>query len=95
MCLFDCAVISGPGRAVKQLQTALGVNADGRLGPATLGALATADPKRVLERQLAARDTYARSIVAHDPSQAKYLKGWLNRVNHVRAACGLPEEEAA
>lgn len=89
LCLFDCAVNSGPGRAVKQLQTALGMDPDGKLGPATLGALEAADHDRVLERMLAARDTFFRSLVAHDASQTKFLKGWLKRVNHLREAVGL------
>lgn len=91
LCVFDCAVNSGPVRAVKQLQTALGADADGKLGPKTLGALEAADHERVLSKMLAARDTFFRSLVAYDPTQAKFLKGWLKRVNHLRAATGLDE----
>jgi lysozyme family protein len=36
--VFDAAVNSGPGRAIKWLQAALGVRADGVLGPVSLGA---------------------------------------------------------
>jgi lysozyme family protein len=93
---FDAAVNHGPGRAVRMLQKALGAKEDGQVGPKTLEALhlaaATGYP-RVLRRMLAARDLFFRRIVAGDPSQERFLKGWLNRVNHVRAACGLPEEE--
>jgi len=39
LCLFDFAVNSGPGRAVKTLQRQLRVRADARVGPITLGAL--------------------------------------------------------
>lgn len=89
---FDCAVNSGPSRAIKHLQTALGVAPDGGLGPKTLAALAAAgDYERVLTVMLATRDTFFRSIVAHDPTQARFLKGWLNRVNALRRTVGVPE----
>lgn len=95
---FDCAVNSGPSRAIKQLQTALGVTADGNFGPASLTAYLLAAQRgypRILAVMLATREVFLRGIVARDPSQARFLRGWLARVNHVRAACGLPEEEAA
>lgn len=37
--MLDSAINSGPGRAEKWLQTALGVKADGAIGPVTLAAL--------------------------------------------------------
>ena len=96
LAVFDCAVNSGPGRAIRHLQTALGVTADGGFGPKTLEALHLAAAQgypRILSRMLAARDVFYRRIVTGDPSQARFLKGWLARVNHLRVACGLPEEE--
>lgn len=39
--VFDIAVNSGTGRAAKFLQSAVGVGADGSIGPATLNALAS------------------------------------------------------
>ena len=38
--VFDAAINSGPGRAAKWLQQAVGVKADGSIGPATLAAVA-------------------------------------------------------
>ena len=90
LALFDCAVNSGPGRAVKQLQTALGITADGGFGRETRAALAACtDPDRLLTVMLATRDTFYRGLVARDGSQGRFLKGWLNRTNHVREAVGL------
>jgi len=37
--VFDFAVNSGPGRAAKYLQAAVGAAQDGRIGPATLSAV--------------------------------------------------------
>lgn len=93
LALFDCAVNSGPGRAIKQLQTALGLVADGGFGPKTRAALAAVtDAERVLHVMLAARDTFYRGLVARDASQKRFLRGWLNRTNHVREAVGLDPE---
>lgn len=52
---FDLAVNSGPSRAVKMLQTALGVEADGIVGPVTLGAAREADVPETVRRLTKAR----------------------------------------
>jgi lysozyme family protein len=41
VCVFDWAVNSGPGRAVKALQELAGVKPDGDVGPKTLAAVAS------------------------------------------------------
>lgn len=46
--LFDYAINSGPNRAVKTLQAAFGIRADGIPGPATLAAMLRADPVALL-----------------------------------------------
>jgi len=38
---------------------------------------------------LALRDNLYRRIVGRDPTQDKFLKGWLNRLDHLRKAAGL------
>lgn len=96
LCVFDCAVNSGPGTAIKQLQTVLGVEADGGFGPITETALVAAAGTgypRLLAKLLAARDAFYRRLVAKDPSQGRFLAGWLNRVNELREVVGLPKEE--
>ena len=45
--IFDAAVNSGVGQAIKWLQQALGVTADGVIGPATLAAVQAADTARL------------------------------------------------
>ena len=52
---FDLAVNSGPTRAGKMLQAALGVEADGVVGPVTLGAARRADVPETIRRLTKAR----------------------------------------
>lgn len=83
--VFDMAVNSGPDRAIKTLQTALGVTVDGVFGAKTLQAVqedAAAGRVDSLVRQvLAAREEFYRGIVARDASQKVFLAGWLNRLD--------------
>jgi lysozyme family protein len=73
--VFDCAVNQGVGTAVKLLQRAVGVPADGVIGPATMKAVAE-DPRRAWTRFMAKR---ARRY-AENPQFGVYGDGWLNRL---------------
>jgi len=81
--VFDFAVNAGPGRAAKFLQQAVGVTADGAIGPATMAAVAKADPAQALVAFGNAKEAFYQAIVARDPSQARFIKGWMNRVASV------------
>lgn len=84
MIVVDTAVLFGPDRATRFLQTALGVSADGDLGTNTRKALATADPKAVGRKVIDQRIARHRARVAEKPSQQRFLKGWLNRCESLR-----------
>lgn len=77
---FDMAVNAGPHRAAVLLQRALGVTADGRIGPITRQALRISDARGLIEKYSIAKENFYRSL--HQP---KFLKGWLSRVRSVRA----------
>jgi len=77
---FDWNVNSGAW-AVKALQTAVGVTADGGVGPLTLAAVNAADENTLMPQLIAARIQFYQNIVAHNPSQQKFLQGWINRAN--------------
>lgn len=81
---FDMAVNAGPYRATKLLQRALGVDADGRIGPITKAAIIKANPNVVNNNFAKAKSDFYRSIA--NGSQRKYLRGWLNRTNDVQTA---------
>ena len=77
--LIDCAVNHGPARAVKWLQTALGVTPDGVIGPRTLAALAEQRAAELYKRVLAARIVFYGRLVTDDRSQAAFAAGWAAR----------------
>jgi lysozyme family protein len=77
--LVDAAVHHGPRRAVQLLQRTLGVAADGVFGPRTLRALRRADARRVYIGLCAERVRLYGRLIASDPSQAAFARGWLNR----------------
>ena len=73
--VFDMAYNAGVGRSAKLLQTALGVTADGQIGPATLGAVVARTPSALVHDLSAAQTAYYRSL-----KNPTYERGWLNRV---------------
>jgi len=77
---FDFAVNAGPGRAAKLLQQAVGVTADGAIGPATLKAVAAMQPADLIEKYSAAKEAFYRSL----PTFETFGKGWLRRVAEVK-----------
>ena len=76
---FDFAINAGPGASRQMIQCALGVTADGAIGPATLAAIKATNGKVFLDKfSQAKRDFY---IGLHNPT---YEKGWLARVDTVK-----------
>lgn len=92
---FDTAVNMGVGRAVRFLQRAVGAGVDGDFGSGTLKAVEAADPGATLVAYCDIRRDYYESLVAAKPALAVFRKGWMNRLNALRAEIGLPGAEAA
>lgn len=82
--LFDQAVNRGISGAVKQAQKILNITQDGVAGSGFVYALNAASPKTFLDQYLAASEQAYRNIVANNPSQATFLKGWLNRIGSLK-----------
>jgi lysozyme family protein len=78
--MFDFAVNAGAGKAIKTLQTAVGVTPDGGFGPITMAAVQTVDPVELVERFSQAKEDFYRSLTTF----ATFGKGWLNRVADVK-----------
>lgn len=76
---FDLAVNSGVGRAAKILQQAVGVSADGAIGPATLDAVAKANARDLATEICDLRLNFLQSL----PTWATFGRGWGRRVSEV------------
>lgn len=76
--LFDMSVNQGIATAVRALQTAAGATVDGVLGAATLAAVKSVLPMRLLFRFESAR--LARYAENSDQQLLNYGRGWLHRV---------------
>lgn len=85
--VFDAAVQHGVKKAIQLLQAAVGVKADGIVGPKTLNAVKWANPEWLLSRCLVRRSRYYADIIKSSPSQGKYLNGWFNRLEKLTDAC--------
>lgn len=77
--IFDWFVHSGP-KGLRDAQSAMSLTADGVYGPKTIARINEQDEHALLAILKRARQVSLRGIAAADPSQAKFLKGWLNRV---------------
>lgn len=80
--VFDFAVNSGPGRAVRCLQAAVGAAQDGRIGPATLAAVRARPQATVIDDLCDRRLAFLQGL----RSFATFGKGWTMRVKQVRSA---------
>lgn len=78
----NIAVNAGIGRASKWLQTIIGVNPDGVIGPKTIEALSKFQPDLVATMLLQRTEQHYRSIAKGN--LAKFLNGWLRRNNDLR-----------
>ena len=74
--LFDAAVNSGPGQAIKWLQSAIGVKADGVIGPMTRQAANMASPQIVRQQMIGKRLAFMTRL----DNWSSNAKGWSRRI---------------
>jgi lysozyme family protein len=97
-CVFDAAVNSGPLQAIKWLQLALGVTADGHFGQVTLDALSPlTDHQDLIDQAIDDVSDARKRFVRALNSYPTFGKGWDSRIEHVRDVAlhegqsGVPE----
>jgi lysozyme family protein len=79
-CVFDFGFNSGPKRAIRYLQNAVGVAADGELGPVSLVTINVADAKMLVRTICFKRLNFLKQLKTW-----KYFgRGWTKRVNDVQ-----------
>jgi lysozyme family protein len=83
---FDMFVNSGRN-AIRIMQRLLNnefgwsLLVDGVSGPKTLAAINGTNPKLLFDAYKKARVDFYNAIVRNDPTQSKFIRGWINRVN--------------
>jgi len=82
--VFDFAVNSGPARAAKYLQAVVGVAQDGKIGPATLAAVAAMPAHRIVNELCDRRLKFLKGIKKGEQWKV-FGKGWGSRVEGVRS----------
>lgn len=84
----DGAVNTGIGQQNKFLQRVAGVKDDGAYGPKTreaiLGLCLEEGEKEVSFRVIAEREKFYKNLAASKPEKAKFLDGWLNRLEALK-----------
>lgn len=73
---FDFSVNAGSFRAIKTIQRALNITADGVIGPVTLKAIQDANAEEFINNFTNAKEVFYRSL-SNFPT---FGRGWLNRV---------------
>lgn len=84
--LFDTGVNTGVGRAIKLLQQSINLintqaklKVDGALGPKTRAAMMGLSEHYILSTYSSEQADFYRGIVDRNPSQKRFLNGWLKR----------------
>lgn len=80
LAVFDMAVNSGPRRAARMLQAAVGATPDGVIGPKTLAAIRAQNAGELINRYQKDRQHFLEALPTFDT----FGKGWTRRVNETR-----------
>jgi lysozyme family protein len=82
--VFDCAVNMGAGTSSKLLQRAVGVGDDGIIGSRTIAMTCAIDAAYVCRVFTDLREIHYCDIVEADPTQSRFISGWVHRAKRVR-----------
>jgi lysozyme family protein len=86
--VFDAAVNCGPARAVRWLQRALWIKDDAVPGPGTVGAAKIAETAPVALAAMTLRREFYKTAGQGKPGM-DFVKGWLARLDRLKAVVGL------
>lgn len=81
--LVDWVWASG-AYGIKIPQQVLGVTVDGVIGPKTIAALNAQEPKVLFDKIMKERIAFIDRICTSRPTNNKFKKGWLNRLNAIK-----------
>ena len=80
--LVDWVWASGT-HGIKIPQCLLGVTVDGIVGPKTLEAINRQNPRELFDRIKIARFDFIEDICRQRPTNNKFKRGWMNRINDI------------
>lgn len=92
VCMFDWAVNHGVDGAIRTLQEACGITADGVYGPHTARAVLSLDNGDLWRELNSLRRAWYRQEAVDEPDHEQYLRGWLYRVDRLDAYCETLEK---
>lgn len=74
---------------ITYVQDILGLTKDGIVGPKTINAINEykGGYKELFDKIKQARISYVNNIVQNNPSQKKFINGWMNRINSIKFCC--------
>lgn len=83
LCVFDFGVNAGPARAGRYLQTLVGANADGKVGPQTIAAVKAYVAAHGVAQAVKAYQQARRGYYRQLSTFPTFGRGWLRRVDEV------------
>ena len=82
--IVDSGLNQGRILITKYLQTILGIEVDGQIGKQTINAINNSNPTHTYLSLYSLRLKRYSDIVIARPSQKRYYKGWMNRLNAIK-----------
>ena len=91
LCCLDCCINHGGFASILQravIDCGQSVVIDGNFGPKTFAALKACDPHKLAGAIYRQRKRYYEKIVAANPKQKVFLKGWMRRADEMAKTSG-------
>lgn len=92
LCCLDCCINHGKFAYILQraaVECGQSVVIDGKFGPKTFAALKACEPQKLVKAIYKQRKIYYEKIIARNPSQEKYRKGWMRRADEMAREAGI------
>ena len=92
LCCLDCSINHGGFASILQraaIDCGQSVVIDGKFGPKTFAALKACEPQQLAGAIYRQRKRYYEKIIARNPSQEVFRKGWMRRADDMAKAAGV------
>ena len=92
LCCLDCCINHGGFASILQraaIDCGQSVVVDGKFGPKTFAALKACEPQKLARAIYSQRKKYYEKIVARNPSQKVFMKGWMRRADEMAREAGV------